>query len=279
MVSVILLIFALILVSLAVFLWVGTLFFQGYIYSEPVSELYWRAPVAGLALTLFLGLWCFFDYRSPGRFQSLFDFTATEVEEFPKIWAVKKGQEIPLEPKTVAQGPLKRTEYFMRGTRWSRSDGDGMTEAIIVEDKDGQKHTFKPELTKEGTFKVDPNDSQARYVEVDGRKRVMLERSIGRIATTRWGKLVANIFLNLLHLGIWFGCLWLLLRYQWSHALGLAVVFWIVITLTILPMLFTRIETASPHKTTPKPTSTTAFLYHGPAVTCSLAITLKTGCA
>jgi hypothetical protein len=65
----------------------------------------------------------------------------------------------------------------------------------------------------------------------------------------------ANLLLNFLHLGVWFACLWLLLRFQWGHALGFAVVLWLALTLTILPMLFTKTEAASPYKATPKAAS------------------------
>jgi hypothetical protein len=53
----------------------------------------------------------------------------------------------------------------------------------------------------------------------------------------RFGLFVANVFLNLLHLALWFALLWLLLDYQWPHALGLAIVLWLLMTLTFLPLL------------------------------------------
>jgi hypothetical protein len=44
-----------------------------------------------------------------------------------------------------------------------------------------------------------------------------------------------------LHLIVWFLCLWLLLRFQWGHALGLACVAWLVLTF-FLPPLFKKTE-------------------------------------
>ena len=47
----------------------------------------------------------------------------------------------------------------------------------------------------------------------------------------------------LLNFGFFLCCwltLWLLLRFQWSHALGLGFVLWLVFTLSLLPMLLTR---------------------------------------
>ena len=51
-----------------------------------------------------------------------------------------------------------------------------------------------------------------------------------------------SVLLNFGFLAVWFVCLWLLLRFQWSHALGLAVAFWAAMTLFVLPPLLTRAE-------------------------------------
>ena len=49
-----------------------------------------------------------------------------------------------------------------------------------------------------------------------------------------------NLLLNAVFFGVWFACLWLLLRFQWPHALGLAVPLWATFVLIIVPMLITR---------------------------------------
>ena len=74
----IILILLLVWAGLVVLLWAGSVWFQGYIYSEPAPQLVWGAPVAGSALALFLALWCIIDYKSPGRYVSLFDFSARD---------------------------------------------------------------------------------------------------------------------------------------------------------------------------------------------------------
>src|SRR5262249_30731442 len=56
---VLLLIYLLVFVALAALLWAGTAWFQGYIYNEPAEDLYWRAPAAAGAVTLFLAFWGF----------------------------------------------------------------------------------------------------------------------------------------------------------------------------------------------------------------------------
>lgn len=246
--------------GMSILLWAGTLFFQGYIYSEPVNGLYWRAPLAGLILTLFTAYWCWLDYRAPGKYNTLFEFSAREEEAFKKFWSVKKGKEVPYVAKTTGQG---RTEYRdPRGRPWSRSDAEGVMEAIIVEDKDGQKIRFETELTKDGKFKIEQSEP-VRYVETGGRHRVMTDDYIGKVSEVRPGMVAANVLLNFFHFAVWFACLWLILRYQWGHAFGLAVVIWLVATLTLLPMMFKKVEDLSRNRAnTSQTTSSTPLFDH-----------------
>src|SRR5262249_16234988 len=82
--------FLLVFRGLAILLWAGSLFFQGYLYSEPAAGLHWRALAAGAVLTLFLAFWCFLDYRQPGRYSATwFEPGTSEDQVFDKIWAVK----------------------------------------------------------------------------------------------------------------------------------------------------------------------------------------------
>jgi len=231
--------------GLSVLLWAGTMFFQGYIYSEPVTGSIWRAPLAALILIAFTAFWCSLAYRNPGRYNTLFQFSSHQDQNFDKFWSVKKGKEILYVAKHNAKG---RMEYRdPQGKPWSRSDSEGVMEAIIVEDQNGDRIRFETEMTPDGKFKTIQGES-IRYVETGGRHRVMTEDYIGKLTEIRWGALFANIFLNFLHVLFWFACLWLLLQYQWSHALGLAIIIWLVATLTLLPMLFKKSEDLSAHR-------------------------------
>lgn len=248
--------FLVIFLGFAVFLWAGTLFFQGYIYSEPASALYWRAPAAGAALALFLCLWCFLDYRNPGRYNATwFEPTASDDEVFDKFWSVKGNREILYQAHKTARGLI---EYSgANGRPWSRSDADGVVEAILVEDKDGQRIRFNAELTDDKKFKTAAGEP-LRYVEAGGRGRVMTETYIGKLPVSHRGATLAKIVLSLFHLGLWFACLWFLLHFQWGHALGLAVVLWLVLTLTLLPIIFTKTEETAKQRVLPASSATTA---------------------
>src|SRR5262245_14018819 len=196
-----LLVFVLIFVGIAVVVFAGTLLLQGSFYSEPVTQLFWRAPVASLTLTLFFAGWCYLAYRSPGNYNTLFDFTATQDEPlFKQFWSVKRGRETLYLRKPNSRG---KDEYREKDSNkvWSRSDSEGVVSSIIVEEKEGEKTRFEAELTPDGKFKAPPGEP-ARYVEVGGRRRVMTDNDIGRISTVRWGRIVGNIFLNFLHLAL-----------------------------------------------------------------------------
>ncbi len=250
------LVLALAFFGISILLWAGTMFFQGYIYSEPVDGLYWRAPLAGLILTLFATFWCRLDYRSPGKYNTLFDFSARENEEFPKFWSLKKGKEILYVRKTIGQGRIEyRDEH---GRPWSRSDAEGVMEAIVIE-KDGQRIRFDAQLTPDGKFKI-TEGQPASYVETTGRHRVMTDDYIGRLSEVRGGMVAANLLLNFFHFLLWFACLWLILRYQWGHACGLAIVIWLVATLTLLPMMFKKAEDLSRERANTSQASVHGFI-------------------
>jgi hypothetical protein len=106
--------------------------------------------------------------------------------------------------------------------------------AIVIKDADGTEHRFN---------KVNPSSDPADVQYVDERGWVIEENKYGPNGepyVSRWGRFLVNLFLNFFHLVLWFLCLWLLLRFQWPHALGFAVVMWLIVTLSILPMMLSQ---------------------------------------
>ena len=158
------------------------------------------------------------------------------------------------------------------GRPWSRSDAEGLVEAIIVEDKDGRRLRFDVELTEDKKFKAAPGEP-IRYVEAESPYRVMTETAIGRLPVSHMSEALAKIVLSLFHLGLWFACLWVLLQFQWSHALGLAVVAWLVLTLTLLPIIFAKTETAAQQHAVP--TSTASISDRGRSFVGATSVTLS----
>jgi hypothetical protein len=247
----VLILFAICLVvffSVGIVLWAGTLGLQGYIYSEPATELYWRAPAAGAVLAIFLGLWCLLDYRSIDPvendvpYDTIFRFSPIETRDLDQFISVKAGKEIVYKRK----GDV----FVNNNLPWQRGDTEGIVEEIVVEDK-GEKLHFKPKNLREVPNPSDPDGPKLKdfpkgsepfpgYYQVGGRWKMLYP---GRMSRFRWGLFTVNVLLNVVHFGLWFVCLWLLLRFQWTHAFGLAVVFWLLATLVVVPGLLTRTRT------------------------------------
>jgi hypothetical protein len=223
---------------------VGTLWFQGYIYTEPARGLLWRAPVAVLAVALFLTGWTYFVGKSQGHLGTLTDFYSGSDEEFTELWLTDRdGKDKDAEGRTI--GHFKRSP----GQPYRYADGltkqvPGRPDGILVKGKDkDEKVLFKPDRDADGNFKVEevsgiggamPQSLKYR----DDKGRVLEEGKFTEISSFGYGRLIVNILLNGLHLIVWWLCLWLLLEFQWSHAFGIAVLVWLTTMLLLLPPLF-----------------------------------------
>jgi hypothetical protein len=248
------LIFLLMFAGLAVLLWAGTLFLQGYIYTEPAEQLYWRAPAAAGGLVVFLAFWCFLESSSweakkPAHFDVLFSFSPTTDISFTEFWAQVENSSAKVHFKKGRGGFLSQDNSstgFPRGTKWAPRDvNNRIVTAVFIKLDDGQEVEFQPKM-KEGKPIFEKEGGEVRYVEKNG-SRVITERQLeaGTYTAFSAGLFFGNVLLNLLHLGIWFACLWLLLRFQWTHALGLAVVLWLVMMVAIIPMLLEQTRKAA----------------------------------
>jgi hypothetical protein len=229
-----------VVLSLVLAAW--TLWFQAYIYSEPVEQIYWRAPAAGTALALFLCLWAFLDYRAPGRFQTLTTFSSSDAKTYNELRVPNPaGGEDVYKMRKTAQG---RPEYLKGGDRLKSKP----EKIIVVED--GQRYVFEPDRDAKGNFKVGPDG----YLHYRDREHGldMREDYPGQVTIRHPGRGALNVLLNLAYLAVWFVCLWLLLHFQWPHALGMAVVCWLVMILFVVPPVLGQAEDLAQQRATPQ---------------------------
>ncbi|HEY8504846.1 MAG TPA: hypothetical protein VIL46_09710, partial [Gemmataceae bacterium] len=217
------LIFVLTTVGLTALFWGGSLLAQGYLYNLPASRLELRAVAAGTAMGLFLTGWVWLDQKNPGRYDTLFDFSQYDIKRFDRFEAVKKNR-AGVEKTVVYErrgGGRRGSDYLdPQGRPFVKNDADSMVVAIVVEE-DGRPVRFNATLDAQGRFVP----SEEFYKE-EGGDRYMTETGVGQVLDPRLGVLFANLLLNLVHFLLWFVLLWLVLRFQWAHALGLAFVLW-----------------------------------------------------
>jgi hypothetical protein len=242
---------------LAVLLAAGAVWLQGSLYSEPAAGVLWRAPAAAAALTLVVCVWTFLYYRAPGRYPVAPWDAVSEGPQLPQELRVRtrEGKE---EVFKLTKDERGRPEY-RDGSR--RRVPDRPEQVIIVED--GQRRVFVPERdAKTGNFKVAQGES-LRYYEEGAKGRYMVEGQWGRVSSSHVGRTLLYVFLNLLHFVAWWAVLWLLMRFQWSHALGLAVALWAAVTLFVLPPLLTRAEEAARQRAGTKAASSSPLARFG----------------
>jgi hypothetical protein len=220
-------------VALSGLLYVWTAWFQGYIYSEPTGQLYWRAPAAGAALMVYLALWVLLDYRSPGSFQVFTQYGSSAASKpYDEMKVVAEGED----PVLYKRKPVEGGRYVYRDEQ-NRVMPSRPDKIIVME---GDKEVvFEPERDAKGKFKRETGGS---LLYRDSRGRTMSEASLGEVATSQGVGFFLDLIVNVLYAGVWFVCLWLLLRFQWPHALLQALVAWLVILLFVVAPLLNYAE-------------------------------------
>jgi hypothetical protein len=242
------LIHVLIFAVLVVLLWAGSAFAQGYIYSEPTSQLFWRAPVVAAILTFWLAFWSTREYRAysedhvASRYGAIFEFTNSDERPFTEFWVPEGDKRIRYQKRTVAQakGP-GRPEFIAEippYQPWSGSE-----EVILLED--GKEVVYKAQRDQKAkaVLGVAVEGTQGAVYRNDRGKKIT-EAMIrnGKIESTRWGPLFTYFLLNTGFLVLWFLGLWLLIRFQWLHAVGLAVALWLTAIIFVVPPLVERVD-------------------------------------
>jgi hypothetical protein len=223
-----------------------TVWYQGYIYTEPALGLQWRGPAAGTAVTAALLVWVVIDYNSPGNYRPIYEFSSTEDQKpFAELRVPTVGGEEVYKLRSAAGRPGYRLAGRAKGGTLPATP-----EKVIAVEGD-HRYVFEPERDAQGHIKrrtppwwgLNRQPEPLRYKDEKG--RVMLEGQLGQLTTFRAGRLFGNLALNFFFLLAWFLSLWLLLRFGWGAALLQAVIFWGVALLFMLPPVLTRAEEVS----------------------------------
>lgn len=220
-------------------LWGGGMLAQGWLYQAPADRLPIRAAACGTLMAAYLTVWTALDRSTPGKYETLFDFTTQEVTSIDAFESVMKGasgdEKIVPFKKKPGTGGATRDFVDDKGQPWIKNTSERMTVAILVREKDKSEPTrFKANLDEKGNFPRDLAD--LRYTDDSG--RTLTADALGHIYRRKTGVLFANLFLNFLHLALWAVALWLGMRFNWWHGVGLALAIWVFLMVAVQPLLF-----------------------------------------
>ena len=231
-----LLVFVMLLVSLGVLFFVGTLFVQSFIFTEVTPGLAWRAPTSAAIMAVFFTFWCLLVMQSSDAetkkspYTTIFNFS-TRVDMLPspatELWAHR------YDGRTLT---YIRTPYVDLGkSKFHYQDAKDPTkeftpvgvESVEIKDPSGEKKRF-----------TDKTDGDTQVFQGDGGWTLEYDRDIsGNPTRMSWALLFGNLLLNTLHFALWFVCLWLILRFSMSSSVLFAAILWGLVTVALLPML------------------------------------------
>jgi hypothetical protein len=224
--------------------WGITLFAQRYLYNEPADKLPLRAAVAGLLLGCFLTGWVYVNTRADGenKYGVLHQFSPNDksppVAKFQAVRLypnTKKEETVPVERVPAGSGQKYQTKD---AKDFRLNSGDYLTTALILDDASGPVR-YEAVLDKQQYV-----GGKATFKEPGGK---VIELSTGAAAdaaepvavvSPSGGVVFLALALNALHLVVWFGIFWPILRFSVGHAVGFAVVFFAMFTVLVMPLLF-----------------------------------------
>jgi hypothetical protein len=260
-----------IVVALFALFWGAGMLAQGYLYNQPADRFALRAAAAALLVGIFLTAWCWIDRRSPGRYDTFFEFAPYDTRPFDEFEAVrwiadpaaavkgktefKKGEDgQPIEKVTKFRRPGggKSGAFAEEGTGnpfelSGTPKGGGpstLTVALLVRPEPGADPIrLKAALKKDdriGALTYAPGPER-RFTEESGSRYVKADQ-MGVLYAPTSGVVVLALLLNLAHFVVWFLAFWLVMHFRWSHALGFATAFGLLTMLLVIPLLFKQVR-------------------------------------
>jgi hypothetical protein len=255
-----LLTFVLVFLALFALFWVVTAVGQGYFYQQPVDRLALRSAGAALLVSGFLSLWVALDRKTPGKYDTFFEFAPYSTSAFHEFDAVR-WEAVPAaagktEFKKDAAGKLaEATAHYKRsGGKTSRfvddktgkefilSDGGMLTTAVVVK-PEGAAEPVRFDVAfredKRTGVKTYPpkGDEYRRFAEPNGSRYVMLDQP-GVLYVPSTGTVVLALFINLMLFVVWFLAFWPVLRFGAGFSFLLTLAFGLLTMFAVMPVLF-----------------------------------------
>ena len=246
----------------------GGLVAQGYLYQNPAERMPLRSVAAAVLVSGFITLWVAIDRKSPGRYDTFFNFVPYTTAEFTEFEAVRwtgSGGKLKLDDKGKPNEVLVKfkrapggkdakfleegtnTPFQMNGT--AATGGQYMTGAIRVKGPDD------PEPVRyDATLKEDPRTKEktytpeTRFKEEKGSRYVEVHQ-IGTLFVPSTGTVMGALALNLMLFVVWLVAFWPLLRFTLVHALVFAGAFATLTMLGAMPLLFKQNRAPKPPPT------------------------------
>jgi hypothetical protein len=233
--------------------WGVSLIAQGYLYQQPASNLPIRAAVGAVLVALFLTFWVWLDQRSPGRYDTLFEFAGETAQPFDEFEAARwhanlvgKGYKSeadgkPAETRTAYKRKSAKSDSFsdLKGEAFVMNDSTSMTAALFVKTEEGGEPVrFDAEM------KDDPRTGlksylpgRQRFVEAGGSRHIWADQ-LGVMYVPNAGVVVVALLMNAILFVVWFAAFWPVLQFTWGHALGFTAILGLVTMLIVMPLLF-----------------------------------------
>ena len=267
-----LLILVMIVVALFALFWGGGMLAQGYLYNQPADRFPLRAAAAALLVGIFLTLWCWLDMRSPGRYDTFFEFAPYETRTYDEFDAVRwqadpaaQIQRGKLEFKKGDNGePVEKVSKFKRapggktGAFVEEGTGEpfqlsgtpktgGLAILTVRMDVpvDGQPVKFKMDVARDrrsGKPSDPPVYTDDKRFTEEGGSRYIRGDQPGTMFVPSSSMVALALLVNLLHFVAWFVAFWVIMQFRWGHALGFAAALGLVTMLLIMPLLFKQVR-------------------------------------
>jgi hypothetical protein len=257
---VLLLVFLMMMLGLFALFLGGGLVAQGYLYQNPAERMPVRALAAAALVAGFITMWVWIDQKSPGRYDTFFNFapySTVEFDEFEAVrWAGANGKLIldpggkPVETvvkfKRSAGG--KGSDFVEEGTakKFDPRSGTYMTGAIRVKGPNDPEPVRYNALLNPKSPKDSPTYAEPRrFVEENGSRYVEMQ-PLGTLFIPSTGTVALALLLNFALVVVWLVAFWPVLRFSLVHALIFTGAFALLTMVAVMPVLFKQSRVEKP---------------------------------